>query len=713
MDLSTPIEQIPRIGPSFQKKLKKLGIRTVKDLIFHFPHRYEDFSNLTEIAKAKLGEKVCIRGKILAIENTKTWKKRMILTEAIVKDETGAMKVIWFNQPYLINVLKEGDFVSLAGKVAFGRKSKRDLPEIYLQSPTFEKILPEKELLHTGRIVPIYPETEGLSSKWLRMMIRPLLKKLKDKIEEFLPEEVLKKYKLLPIKKAIWQVHFPDSLKLAKKAKERFSFEELFLLQLRVLKEKLKLKSKRANSIPFNLELVKKFINSLPFELTKAQKKAAFQILKDLEKERPMNRLLQGDVGSGKTVVAILAALEVAKAGYQVALMAPTEILAKQHLKTFSEFLKNFEIKIGLLTSSDCRILNQKISEKKLLEKIREGEVKILIGTHSLIQDKVKFKNLALVILDEQHRFGVEQRSKLVQQSEIYNLQSPIKIPHLLSMTATPIPRTLALTIYGDLDLSIIDQLPKGRKKVITKAIDPSQRERAYKFIRKEVKKGRQVFVICPRIEPVSNDQLTENKQLISWAEVKAVKEEYEKLSKEVFPDLKIGMLHGKMKPDEKEKVMKDFKEGKIDILVSTSVVEVGIDVPNATIMMVEGAERFGLAQLHQFRGRVGRGNYQSYCFLFTESPSKKTAQRLQAIMECQDGFKLAEKDLEIRGPGEIFGQKQWGIPDLAMASLSDIFLVEKTRKAAKEILEKDWQLKKYPALRKKLEEFEKEVHLE
>jgi ATP-dependent DNA helicase RecG len=554
------------------------------------------------------------------------------------------------------------------------------------------------------------------------------LKELKDKIEEVIPEEILKKYKLLPIKKAIWQVHFPDSLNLANKAKERFSFEELFLLQLRVLKEKLKLKSKKAISIPFNLELVKKFIDSLPFELTEAQKKAAYQILKDLEKERPMNRLLQGDVGSGKTVVAILAALEVAKAGYQVALMAPTEILAKQHLKTFSEFLKNFEIEIGLLTSGECRISNKKVKEKEILERVKEGKVKILIGTHSLIQNRVEFKNLALVILDEQHRFGVEQRARLVQKSAIRNqkstisnLQSTIKIPHLLSMTATPIPRTLALTIYGDLDLSIIDQLPKGRKKVITKAISPSEREKAYRFIRKEVEKGRQVFVICPRIEPTESakyEEKTSNLQtsefkLLSWAEVKAVKDEYQKLSKDVFPDLRVEMLHGRMKTEEKEKIMKDFKNGKIDILVSTSVVEVGIDVPNATIMMVEGAERFGLAQLHQFRGRVGRGKYQSYCFLFTESPSKKTAKRLQAIMECQDGFKLAEKDLEIRGPGEIFGQKQWGIPDLAMASLKDIFLVEKTRNAAKEILEKDWQLKNYPALKRKLEEFEKEVHLE
>jgi len=720
MELKTPIEEIPGIGFYYQKKLKKLGIKTLADLIFHFPHRYEDFSNLTPISKVKVGEKVCLRGKIIQIENTKTWKKRMILTQAFLKDETGIIKVIWFNQPYLINVLKAGDFVCLAGKVAFGRASKRDLPEIYLASPTYEKVFPEKELIHTGRIVPVYPETEGLSSKWLRMILRPILRKLREKIEEVLPEEILKKNKLLPVKKAIWQVHFPDSLELAKKAKERFSFEELFFLQLKVLKEKLKLKSKKAIPIPFNLELVKKFIKTLPFELTEAQKKAAYQILKDLEKERPMNRLLQGDVGSGKTVVAVLAALEVAEAGYQVALMAPTEILAKQHLKTFSDFLKDFKIKIGLLTRGECKFLDQKVSEKEILEKIEKGEIKILIGTHSLIQEtkpslnsqpkervpKVKFNNLALVILDEQHRFGVEQRAKLVQPSAVQE-RGEVKIPHLLSMTATPIPRTLALTVYGDLDLSIIDQLPKGRKKVITKAISLSEREKAYRFIRKEVKKGRQVFVICPRIEKKEDEKNT------SWAEVKAVKAEYEKLSKEIFPDLRIAQLHGKMKTEEKEKIMKDFKEGEIDILVATSVVEVGIDVPNATIMMVEGAERFGLAQLHQFRGRVGRGKKQSYCFLFTESPSKKTAQRLQALMECQDGFKLAEKDLQIRGPGEIFGQKQWGLPDLAMASLTDIFLVEKTRTAAKEILEKDPELKSYPLLKEKLEEFEKEVHLE
>lgn len=698
MDLSTPIENVPRIGPQYQKKLKKLGIKQVSDLLFHFPHRYEDFSNLIPISQAKLGETVCLKGKILEVENTRTWKKRMILTQAIIEDNSGAIKVIWFNQPYLINVLKEGDFVCLAGKIAFGESG------IYLQNPAYERIFPEKDLVHTGRIVPVYPETEGLSSRWLRWILKPLLIKLKDKIRDFLPEKIRKENNLLPLKDALWQVHFPDSMKLAKMAKERFSFEELFLLELRMLKEKLKLKTEKATSIRMNLKIIQDFVKSLPFDLTSAQKKAAYQILKDLEKPRPMNRLLQGDVGSGKTIVAMMAILNTAKAGYQVAFMAPTEILAKQHFKTLSDFFKNFNLRIGLLTGGDCKISGRKISRKKILEKIKKGEVDILIGTHALIQEGVGFKSLALVILDEQHRFGVEQRARLCQGLDS---QTKIFIPHLLSMTATPIPRTLALTLYGDLDLSLIDELPKGRKKVITKVIPPQNRQGAYKFIRKQIAQGRQVFVICPRIE------VSDNKKITSWAEAKAVKEEYEKLSKKVFPDLKIGMLHGRMKTEEKEKIMRDFKNGKINILVSTSVVEVGIDIPNASLMIIEGAERFGLAQLHQFRGRVGRNKYQSYCFLFTDSPAKKTSQRLTALISSEDGFKLAEKDLEIRGPGEIFGQRQWGLPDLVMASLRDVFLVEKTRKAAGKILEENAELKKYPLLREKLREFSQKIHLE
>ena len=691
MNLSTPIEEISRIGPVYQKRLKKLGIKTTGDLLFHFPHRYKDFSNLKPISEVKLGETVSVRGKILELKNTRTWKKRMILTQAVVQDNSGAIKVIWFNQPYLINVLKEGDFVCLAGKISLGEGGA------YLSSPAYEKIYltpgvkqstPGVDLTHTGRLVPVYPETEGLSSRWLRFIIKPILTNLKKEILDSLPEKIRLKYQLLPLEIAIWQIHFPDSLKLAKLAQERFAFENLFLIELLVLKERQKLQREKARIIPLNLELVKGFVKKLPFKLTDAQKRTSWQILKDLEKPRPMNRLLEGDVGSGKTVVAALAALNVAKAGFQVAILAPTEILAKQHFQEFSKLLKSFNLKIGLLTSK---------------RKTKEKEAQILIGTHALIQEKVKFDDLAFVIVDEQHRFGVEQRAHLCRQKDF--------IPHLLSMTATPIPRTLALTVYGDLDLSLIDELPRGRKEIITKVVPPEKRRLAYEFIRNEVKKGRQVFVICPRIEPAkNNEQKTKN---ITWAEVKAVKEEYEKLSKKIFPDLKVGMLHGKMKSEEKEKVMKGFKAKLIDVLVSTSVVEVGIDVPNATVMMIEGAERFGLSQLHQFRGRVGRGEHQSFCFLFTDSPAKKTQKRLKALLDSESGFELAERDLEIRGPGEIFGSRQWGIPDLAMNSLKDIFLVEKTRNSAKEILEKDLELKKYPLLQQKLEEFRERIHLE
>lgn len=711
MNLATPIEEIRRIGPAYQKRLKKLEIKNVRDLLFHFPHRYEDFSNLKPISQSKVGETITIQGKILEIENTRTWKKRMILTQALVGDNSGTIQVVWFNQPYLINVLKKGDRVCLAGKVTM-RTSKKEGSILYLSSPAYEKLGQAGELIHTGRLVPVYPETEGLSSRWLRFILKPLLIKFREKIPETLPEKIIKSHKLLSFKKALWQIHFPDSMNLAKAAKERFSFEELFYISLLILRERQRLSKEKAIAIPINLKLVRDFVKSLPFELTDSQKKSAWQILKDLEKARPMNRLLEGDVGSGKTVVATMAALNVAKQGYQSALMAPTEILAKQHFKTISELLKDFNLKITLLTGKEAKFLlgkrSFKISSQKLLEKVKKSEIDILIGTHALIQEKVKFGKLALVILDEQHRFGVEQRARLCQGSK------GKLIPHLLSMTATPIPRTLALTLYGDLDLSLITELPKGRKKIITKVIPPEKREGAYDFIKKQVKIGRQVFVICPRIEPEKKKEKTGNqKKILSWAEAKAVKEEYEKLSKIIFPELKVGMLHGQMKTEEKEKIMKDFKNKKIDILVSTSVIEVGIDIPNATVMMIEGAERFGLSQLHQFRGRVGRSKYQSFCFLFTDSPAKKTHQRLRALLDSENGFALAEKDLEIRGPGSFSGTRQWGIPDLAMASLKDIFLVEKARNSAKEILEEDPELKKYPLLKKKLEELRARIHLE
>lgn len=718
VNLNTPVQKIPRIGIQYQKKLKKLGIQTVRDLLWHFPHRYEDFSNIIPVSETKIGENVCVKGEISKIENTRTWKKKIILTQAIIKDTSSLLKVVWFNQPYLTNVLKTGDVVCLAGKIARGPEG------LYLSSPAYEKISKIKsragDLIHTGRLVPIYPETERLSSRWLRYILKPLLVKLREEIQDPLPEEIKKEYKLLDLKKCLWQIHFPDSRKLAEKAAERFSFEELFVLSLVVLRERMRLAREKAVSVSLNLEVVKRFVDSLPFKLTNAQKKSAWQILKDLERERPMNRLLEGDVGSGKTIVAVIAALNVSRSGFQVAFMAPTEILANQHFQEISKLLKSFKVKIGLLTGKEnkigCKGKITNISRKKLLQKLR-GEIDprhqnfgvgidILIGTHALIQEGVKFGlppgGLALVILDEQHRFGVEQRAKLCQQPKL--------IPHLLSMTATPIPRTLALTVYGDLDLSLIDEMPKGRKKIITRIVDPSERKTAYNFIKKQVKSGRQVFVICPRIEPAS---AREQNKVRSWADVRAVKEEYKKLSKEIFPDLRIEMLHGRMKSDKKEKIMQEFKAGKINVLVATSVVEVGVDVPNATVMMIEGVERFGLAQLHQFRGRVGRGKYRSFCFLFTESPAKKTRLRLKALISSENGFKLAEKDLEIRGPGEFSGARQWGIPDLQMASLKNVFWVERARRTAKELLSKDPGLKKYPLLQKRLKDFRERIHLE
>ena len=728
MNLSTPIEEISRVGPAYQRKLKNLGIKTVRDLFYHFPHRYEDFSNLIPVSKAQVGGPFCFQGQITDIKNIRTFRRRMMLTQAALQDPTGKLKVMWFNQPYLANTLKKGTFVCLAGKISGKGKS------IYLSNPAYEKLpsfaeasegKPENfnnnDLTHTGRLIPVYPETEGLSSKWLRFIIKPLLAKLKNQIPDSLPPKISRKYDFLPLAIAIWQIHFPDSLKSAEEAKKRFGFEELFELSLFVQRERFKLAKEKAVAISVDLELIKEFIKTLPYKLTDAQKKAGWQILKDLEKPRPMNRLLEGDVGSGKTVVAAMAALNVAKTGHQTAFLAPTEILAKQHFKTINEVLKKFKLKVGLITGKESYSDGKKIKRAKLLEKVRNNKIDILIGTHAIIQDTtpktlkktpVQFNNLALVIIDEQHRFGVEQRAKLCRQKDF--------IPHLLSMTATPIPRTLSLTVYGDLDLSIIDELPKGRKKIITKIIQPKDKKATYEFIRQQIKEERQAFVICPRIEPAKTSaedlggQATFlDQRNFSWMNVKAVKDEYKKLSEEIFPDLKIGMLHGKMGSYEKEKIMRDFKDKKIDILVSTSVVEVGVDVPNATAMIIEGSEKFGLAQLHQFRGRVGRSNFQSYCFLFTDSPGTLYKKRLRALLSCDNGFELAEKDLAIRGPGDFAGQRQWGIPDLAMASLADAVLVSKARNDAKEILQEDPQLKKYPFLKIRLGQFQKRIHLE
>lgn len=699
MNLESHIGELSYIAPAYQKKLKRLGIHTVRDLLFYFPSRYDDFSNVIPIDRSRISETVCVQGKIIAVEHTRSPRRWMDIVEILVEDASGAMRAIWFNQPYLERTFKEGDVVCLAGKVSAGKDG------VYLNGPAYEKIRAGQENTHTGRIVPVYATTKGITPRWIRYIIKPMLTRFHGLIDETLPREIMDKHKFLPIGEALWQIHFPDSFESADAAKARFAFEDLFLLQLAVLRERLKISQKKAPACPLDIALMKQFTVSLPFQLTNSQKQCSYQILKDLEKPVPMSRLLEGDVGSGKTVVATMAALNVIKNGHQVAFMAPTEILAKQHFSSIRKMLAGFGVRAALLTGSENFLDDEPIKKKSLLELLKNGAVDIVVGTHALIQKNIEFKNLALVVLDEQHRFGVTQRAALTHSKAL--------IPHLLSMTATPIPRTLALTIYGDLDLSLIKEMPKNRKPVKTIIVDHQERAKAYAFIEKEAREGKGIFVICPRIEVRSQELESGIQRVKTWDDVKTVKDEYEKLANQVFPHLRITMLHGKMKAKEKEVIMKDFAKGEIDVLVSTSVVEVGVDVPRATVMMIEGAERFGLAQLHQFRGRVGRSDMQSYCFLFTTSPDQANRKRLKAMEKSHSGFELAQKDLEIRGPGALYGTQQWGIPDIAMQGLGNIFLVEKTRQAAKELLEKDPELKEHPLLREEVKKFEKRIHFE
>ena len=686
-------------------------------MLWHFPFRYEDFSEISKIADLTVGQQATIQGVIKEIKPRKSWKRRMFIIEAVISDDTGSVKAIWFNQRFLLAILKRGRLVSLAGKVVQTKGGG-----ICLSHPTYELInnrIMEAEanenLKHTGRLVPIYPETRGLTSKGLRYLIKPILDDLEPLIEP-LPLEILEKYGILGINDALRKIHFPEDAKKARTAKERFAFEDLFYLQLLNLREKLRLARQKSHPFKTDLDFVKGLLKKIPFELTLSQKKSLWEILKDLEKPRPMNRLLQGDVGSGKTIVAILAALTVAKPfdsaqGKQTAFMAPTEILTRQHYQTFKKFFPSFSGGAGLITSSTGKIfygdgLENEFKKAEMIKKIQSGGIRIIFGTHSLIQKNVKFSDLAFIVIDEQHRFGVRQRARLISGKTG-------TLPHFLSMSATPIPRTLTLTVFGDLDLSIIDELPKGRKEIITKIVAPENRDKAYAFIRGQVKKGRQVFVICPRIEPSEeDDSVADFSQWQKW-ELKSVKEEYEKLSKKVFPDLRVAMLHGKMRAKEKEEIMKNFKRGKIDVLVSTSVIEVGVDVPNAAIMMIESAERFGLAQLYQFRGRVGRGEHQSFCFLFTEFKSQDIFKRLRSLIDAKNGFELAEKDLAIRGPGEFLGESQTGIPDLAMRSLQNPEIVKEAHEAAVSIIQKNPDLENYLLLKNRLDGFQKEIHLE
>ena len=677
-------------------------------MLRHFPVRYEDYTEIIPIDQAEPGQKVNIQGEIVQISSRRIFPRRMSVTNAIVSDSSGAIKVVWFNQPYVENQLTEGTLVSLAGKVSLNKHG------LYLSSPIYERIglgidARTTGLKHTSGLVPIYPETEGVTSKYLRFLIKPLIKDIE--LEDSLPDSILSKYNFPDISKALSEIHFPLNLQDAEAAKERFAFEDLLLFQIKALLERRKINQLKSVSIPFSQDLIQEFIIRLPFELTTDQKIATWEILKDIQKSYPMNRLLEGDVGSGKTVVALVAAYQIANKGHQTVFMIPTEVLARQHYKTVALLFKDTTLHTALLTGSESKLDGQTVAKKILKEKISSGQVQIVIGTHAVIQKDVYFNKLALVVIDEQHRFGIQQRSKLVKQDSEF-------VPHLLSMTATPIPRTLALTIYGDLDISLIKEKPKNRQKIITKIIGPKERTDAYQFVRDEVKKDRQVFVVCPRIEvsdPKKEIRVNDkrSKMNILWQEVRAVEEEYRKLSEEVFPDLRVAMLHGKLKPKDKNEIMDKFKDGGYDIIVSTSVIEVGVDIPNASIMMIESAERFGLAQLHQFRGRVGRGEHQSYCLLLSSTAEKSVNQRLKALVECDDGFELAEKDMKIRGPGEFFGVKQSGLPDLAMASLANVELIKKARAEARLLLKEDPGLKKCPLLRERLESFQKLTHFE
>ncbi len=704
VDLSTPLLHIDGFQARFVSKLKKMGIETVRGLLWHFPVRYEDFSRVYTIEELEPGQEITITAAVESIKSRNTWRRSLNLVEAELSDATGSIRATWFNQPYIKNVLQPGRVANFAGKVVVSKKSG----ELYLSNPTYELVSEHEhhETKHTARIVPVYSETRGLTSKGLRYLIQPILNRLPE-IPEIFPAEMLASQDIPEINSALRSIHFPDTIEEAMSARRRFAFEDLFFLQLASALERMKLAERPALAIADSVPLIKSLIAQLPFELTHTQKQSLWEILQDMEKPHPMNRILQGDVGSGKTVIAGLVAYAAAERGAQTAFMAPTELLARQHYHTFNKLFTNYERGVALLTAGETRIsyghgLESATTKQSLLREIASGKVHIVIGTHALIQKTVSFHSLALVIVDEQHRFGVRQRAALEHGKEI--------IPHFLSMSATPIPRTLSLTLFGDLDLSLITELPKNRKPIISRVVIPEERNNAYEFIRDEIAAGRQAFVICPRIEkPEESDGAA---SLIA-REVKSVKEEHEKLSRTVFPNLTVGMLHGKMPAKEKTSIMHAFQKNEIQILVATSVIEVGIDVPNATIMMIEGSERFGLAQLYQFKGRVGRGEHQSYCMLFTDSSAATTRTRLKALVQAKNGFELAEQDLKLRGPGEFLGDAQTGMPDLAMKAIQNPDLVKHAREAVHALLKHDSTLRKHEAMRERLKEFAKSIHWE
>ncbi len=671
MHLESSLERIKGVGPKVAEQFADANLNTVGDLINFLPRTYEDFSQITRIIDIVPG-KMTIKAKCEKIA-TRPVRRGLRITTATLADETGKLQSVWFNQPYRETQLKSGEEFYFSGEFEFNYNRYQ------LTNPSAEKV--SDMPVQTDRVLPVYRSIKGLKTTLVRKILsemRPLITML----PETLPKNIVSDEKLMSRADAVYAMHFPEKVTDVNRAKERLGFEELFELLLASQLNREENAKLEGWHIPFDLNVVKDFVASLPFKLTNAQRIAAWDIVQDFEKKIPMNRLLQGDVGSGKTVVAGIAARQAAKDGFQTAVMAPTEILAIQHAETLRGLLEPFGVSVGLLTGSV-----KGVARKELYKAIENGSVAVVVGTHALIQETVKFHKLGFVVIDEQHRFGVAQRQQLLKKA--------IKMPHLLAMTATPIPRSLALTVYGELDISVLNELPSGRKPIKTKIWSPNSRKQLHDLIDEELAKGRQAYVICSLID--------DNKE----NELKSVQAEYIRLNVGAFKHRNIGLLHGKLKSSEKEQVMRDFKDGKYDILVSTTVVEVGVDVPNATVMLIEDADRFGLSQLHQLRGRVGRSDHQSYCYLVT-STSAKPSQRLREIEKSNDGFYLSEVDLRLRGPGEIYGRAQHGELNLQIATLADTKLIARAQAQAKSFVSDGQNLLEYKELAKSVHHYQR-----
>ncbi len=725
------VRHFARLRSDQKAALERLGIRTIRDLLYHFPARYEAAGPTGTIVSATPGTDVTLFGTIRKPEMRKAWKSRRPIAEAWLEDASGKIKLMWFNQPYIAKMLADGMVVRASGRMS-GTAEK-----MYLANPEIDRspITPEDvhdtlftkaEGIFDETLYAIYPESKGISSLWfLHALKRVFEAHVHETIPDPIPKDILEKYNLPILASALVWIHAPRTTDNAAAARKRFAFEEVFMLQLALAEARREASQEKALPVTVDRRAIKDFISTFPFPPTEAQQKSIDEIVTDFEKPHPMRRLLEGDVGSGKTAVAAATAYLVATSRpprgsvsttgktvlrdsgtLQVAYMCPTEILAKQHFSTFVSYFKDHPIPIGLITGSECRKFpskikreeSTKISRAQFRKWVANGEIPIVIGTHALIQKSLEFKTLAYAIIDEQHRFGKVARHHLAQKNGLW--------PHLLSMTATPIPRTLALTIYGDLDLSLLDQMPLGRKPIITEVLGPEKRERAYERVREEMKKGHQAYVICPRInEPDPMKELA--------IQAKSVKAEAERLRKEVFPEATIGILHSKMTPAEKEMAMNKFENGETNILVATSVVEVGVNVPNATVILIEGAERFGLSQLHQLRGRVIRSNNQAYCFVLPEKLGLQTRDRLKALTTAKNGFELAEYDLALRGAGEFYGARQWGISDITMEAIKNLKLVEAARTESAKLIKDDPTLAKHPLLRVLLVGKAEKIHIE